>query len=89
MNNSRNLGESLNLYSGDGMVQSFQLNDYIAVPDCATRGTVKDIKTGGRDTISPDPMPIYEIEPPLRGPMKHGNARSTRDITARASNRSS
>jgi hypothetical protein len=42
--------------------QIAQLNDYISVPDCATAGTVKDIKTGGRDTISPDPMPIYEIE---------------------------
>jgi hypothetical protein len=39
-----------------------KINDYISVPDCATTGTVKDIKAEGRDAIGPNSMLIYEIE---------------------------
>ncbi len=44
------------------MEQIVKVNDYISVPDCATTGTVKDIKSGVRDATSPNTMPIYEIE---------------------------
>ena len=44
------------------MEQIAKVNDYISVPDCATTGTVKDIKAGDPDATSPDPIPIYEIE---------------------------
>ncbi len=46
------------------MVQIAKIGDYITVPDCATTGTVKDIKDGGEDAISPNSMLIYEIETP-------------------------
>ena len=39
-----------------------KINDYISVPDCATTGTVKDIKAEGLDAIGPNSMLIYEIE---------------------------
>ena len=43
------------------MEQIAKINDSISVPDCETTGTVKDIKTG-HDAISPDVVPIYEID---------------------------
>jgi hypothetical protein len=46
------------------MDQIAKINDYISVPDCATTGTVKDIKAGGHDAIGQNPMPVYEIETP-------------------------
>ena len=39
-----------------------KVGDYITVPDCATTGTVKEIRTGSREVTSDDPMLIYEIE---------------------------
>ena len=38
-----------------------KIGDYITVPNCATVGTVKNIKEGGA-AIGPDPMLVYEIE---------------------------
>ena len=43
------------------MEQIAKIGDYITVPNCATIGTVKDIKKGGA-AIGSDPMLIYEIE---------------------------
>jgi len=44
------------------MEQIAKIGDYITIPDCATTGTVKDIKSGDGDVLAPDPMLIYEIE---------------------------
>ena len=44
------------------MEQIAKVGDYITVPDCATTGTVKNIKEGSGDEIEQDPMLVYEIE---------------------------
>lgn len=44
------------------MEQIAKIGDYITVPDCATTGTVKNIKEGSGDAIEQDPMLVYEIE---------------------------
>ena len=44
------------------MEQIAKIGAYITVPDCATTGTVKDIKEGSGDAIGQDPMLVYEIE---------------------------
>lgn len=43
------------------MEQIAKIGDYITVPNCATIGTVKNIKDAS-DAIGSDPMLIYEIE---------------------------
>ena len=50
------------------MEQIAKIGDYITVPNCATIGTVKEIKDGGA-AIGSDPMLIYEIET-NQGPMR-------------------
>ena len=42
--------------------QIARINDCISVSDCATTGTVKEIKAGGRDAIGQNSMLVYEIE---------------------------
>lgn len=44
------------------MEQIAKIGDYITVPDCATTGTVKDIKESGQDASAQEQMLIYEIE---------------------------
>ena len=44
------------------MEQIAKIGDYITVPDCATTGTVKNIKEGSGDAIGQDPILVYEIE---------------------------
>ena len=44
------------------MEQIGKVGAYITVPDCATTGTVKNIKEGSGDAIEQDPMLVYEIE---------------------------
>ena len=36
------------------MEQIAKIGDYITVPDCATTGTVKNIKEGGGDAVGQD-----------------------------------
>ncbi len=38
------------------MEQIAKIGDYITVPDCATTGTVKNIKEGSGDAIGQDPI---------------------------------
>ena len=44
------------------MEQIAKIGDYITVPDCATTGTVKEIRSGDGAALGPEPMLIYEIE---------------------------
>ena len=44
------------------MEQIAKIGDYITVPDCATTGTVKEIRNGDGVALGPEPMSIYEIE---------------------------
>ncbi|MEP6889103.1 MAG: hypothetical protein ABI955_00230 [Nitrospirota bacterium] len=47
---------------GGIMEQIAKIGAYITVPDCATTGTVRNIKEGRGDAIGQDPMLVYEIE---------------------------
>ena len=44
------------------MEQIAKIGAYITVPDCATTGTVKNIKEGSGDAIGQKRILVYEIE---------------------------
>ena len=44
------------------MEQIGKIGAYITVPDCATTGTVKNIKEGSGDAIGQKRILVYEIE---------------------------
>jgi hypothetical protein len=50
------------LPTGAMMEHIAKIGDYITVPDCATTGTVKDIRSEAGEALGSDPMLIYEIK---------------------------